>query len=116
MLKDVSRSSSVANMSTVEMEEMIVKLRKENKKLKEENEELKEQLGGTEDCSWDYYTELLKLREENTNLNTLKEENEELEEDKLDLSQKIDILTKELEQCITIISQHHEERKQNKKK
>eukprot|EP01046_Picozoa_sp_COSAG06_P092100 COSAG06_NODE_38341_length_424_cov_3.996923_1_plen_81_part_10 len=39
-------------------------------------------------------------------------ENEELKEDKLDLSQKIDILTKELEQCHTIISRHHEERKQ----
>ena len=78
MLKDVSRSSSVANMSSIQMEEMIVKLRKENKKLREENEEL--------------------------------------DEDKLDLSQKIDILTKELEQCITIISRHHEERKQNKKK
>eukprot|EP01046_Picozoa_sp_COSAG06_P019406 COSAG06_NODE_1383_length_9621_cov_17.241966_5_plen_58_part_00 len=46
----------------------------------------------------------------------LKEENEELKEDKLDLQQKIDILTKELEQCHTIISRHHEERKQNKKK
>jgi|EP01046_Picozoa_sp_COSAG06_P042661 hypothetical protein len=65
-------------MSSIQMEEMIVKLRKENKKLREENEEL--------------------------------------DEDKLDLSQKIDILTKELEQCHTIISRHHEERKQNKKK
>ena len=42
MLKDVSRSSSVANMSSIQMEEMIVKLRKENKKLREENEELDE--------------------------------------------------------------------------
>ena len=69
---------TLANMSSIQMEEMIVKLRKENKKLREENEEL--------------------------------------DEDKLDLSQKIDILTKELEQCHTIISRHHEERKQNKKK
>ena len=53
------------------------------------------------------------VRKENKKL---REENEELDEDKLDLSQKIDILTKELEQCHTIISRHHEERKQNKKK
>ena len=101
MLKDVSRSSSVANMSSIQMEEMIVKLRKENKKLREENEELKGENADLESSSeWD------------TNLNTLKE-------DKLDLLQKIDILTKELKQCHTIFSRQQEERqerKQNKKK
>ena len=83
------------------MEEMIVKLRKENKKLREENEELKGENADLESSSeWD------------TNLNTLKE-------DKLDLLQKIDILTKELKQCHTIFSRQQEERqgrKQNKKK
>ena len=83
------------------MEEMIVKLRKENKKLREENEELKGENADLESSSeWD------------TNLNTLKE-------DKLDLLQKIDILTKELKQCHAIFSRQQEERqerKQNKKK
>ena len=46
-------------------------------KLREENENLKQQLGGTEDCSWDYYTELLKLREENTKLKKEVEEQRE---------------------------------------
>ena len=130
MLKDVSRSSSVANMSSIQMEEMIVKLRKENKKLREENENesnclemwdgLLEKLASGEEFATPgdglllCYEETHKMLLERGKKSSA--ENEELKEDKLDLSQKIDILTKELEQCHTIISRHHEERKQNKKK
>ena len=38
------------------------------KEIEEENKELKEDLQHTKDCSWDYYTELLKLRKENKKL------------------------------------------------
>tara|TARA_R110000803_G_scaffold119005_2_gene187296 strand:- start:4219 stop:4749 length:531 start_codon:yes stop_codon:yes gene_type:complete len=40
-------------------------------------EQLKEELQHTKDCSWDYYTELLKLKEENKKL---KEENQKIGE------------------------------------
>ena len=55
------------------------------------------------------------LDEDGRDLDQMREMVDSKESD-LDLSQKIDILTKELEQCHTIISRHHEERKQNKKK
>ena len=109
MLKDVSRSSSVANMSSIQMEEMIVKLRKENKKLKEDDEYQQTIIEG--------YSHDLDIYHKRSD--TLKKENEELKEDKLDLSQKIDNLTKELKQCHAIFSRQAEERqerKQNKKK
>ena len=117
-------------MSSIQMEEMIVKLRKENKKLREENENesnclemwdgLLEKLASGEEFATPgdglllCYEETHKMLLERGKKSSA--ENEELKEDKLDLSQKIDILTKELKQCHTIISRHHEERKQNKKK
>ena len=54
------------------LEEEIKELKKkeiaELKEIEEENKELKEDLQHTKDCSWDYYTELLKLRKENKKL------------------------------------------------
>ena len=46
------------------MEELVNHIRE----LEEENQELQENLTHTEDNSWDYYGELLKLREENKKL------------------------------------------------
>ena len=47
-----------------EYREETEELKEENKKLKEENQELQENLTHTEDNSWDYYGELLKLKQD----------------------------------------------------